>query len=125
VNRSAAPVLAKAEEDKDGFVWVWCGETFAGDIDGAKPTASSFAGDWWKVSFGMSVTIEKDGTPNPAYPDFADRGAKTDLLPGRKREPDFSDRQRNWKFPPVDAAGNPDPRRPIWLQKDGKLTRLN
>ena len=88
------------------------GGYYPGRIDGVKPPA--WGGDWYKVQDHTGVKINPDGTPTKIHPrdrqipDYADRGGFFDRLPGRKREPGWTERHPDWAPPPT----NPGPAGP-------------
>lgn len=116
VNNSPHPTLVKGEGMGEGFVCVLPGQTHEGDVDGVKPPA--WQNDWYKVPDGTDVTVNPDGTPTESagkgrwIPDAPDCGSMCDRFPGRKKNPDWEQRRKDWKFPPDDPARDPAPRDP-------------
>ena len=100
-NESDQPVVFKPEEPGLPVQVLPPHSSYPGNIDGVKPPA--WNGDWLKVpgkGDGITgapyVTIKPDGKPDKWYP-FPDLGKITDPLPGRKKEPDWSERHPDWK----------------------------
>ena len=134
---SGVSLIVKLEECADGFREVLPGKKMYGlSIDGALPPAWTvpplLTGDWYKLQsrflpFRQRLTIDPQGNPSrswavpsflslamsPALPPECSYGDVScpglyHLLGGRKKEPEWTNAHRDWKWPNLfqgDPAG--------------------
>jgi RHS repeat-associated protein len=114
-NLNPDPMLVKLENDSDGFKWAAPAVNgVAGHIDEPIDGVRLPNGDWYKVLNGTTVTVQSDGSvtrtggPWNWVPDGPDWPGLTDHFPGEKREPGWTDRHSDWKYPPNDPNRDPD-----------------